>query len=73
MKYISSKYIASIMMNKLEMHQKLQFALTWGVSSVIGIFSGSPYVAHVLEYINFCTPCFTIAFNTVKLFDVILW
>ena len=46
---------------------------TCSVSSVIGIFSGSPYVAHVLEYINFFTPYLAIDSNTNKVFDVILW
>ena len=39
----------------------------------MGIFLGSPYVAHVLEYINVFTPCVAMASNTTKVFDVILW
>lgn len=39
---------------------------------MIGILSGSPYVAQVLEYINFFTPWAAIASISVKVFDVIL-
>lgn len=50
-----------------------EFTLTCGVSSVMGIFSGSPNVAHVLEYIKVSTPCLAIDSNTTKVFDVMLW
>jgi hypothetical protein len=45
---------------------------TCGVTSVIGIFSGSPYVAHVLEYIKVFTSFAAIDSNTTKVFDVML-
>lgn len=53
--------------------QRPSWTFTCGVTSVIGIFSGSPYVAHVLEYIKACTPCAAIASNKIRVFDVILW
>lgn len=40
---------------------------------MIGIVSGSPYVAQVLEYIRVFTLYAAIASSTVNVFDVMLW
>lgn len=57
----------------MKFEEKSYRTLTCGVTSVMGIFSGSPYVAQVLEYIKVCTRCAAIASKTTRVFDVILW